>query len=131
MKQTVDRFINTMVFQPSIEKLDKMYKKVKREMNEQEVKQKLDELNAPKITPEHVESCIVKEEYHTFEGNTLTLCILTLKNGYTVTGESACASPENFNKELGEHYAKKNAMEKVWPLEAYLLKERLYQENKE
>ena len=100
-------------------------------MNEQQVKQKLEELDAPKITPEHVEGCIVKEEYHTFEGNTLTLCILTLKNGYTVTGESACASPENFNKELGEHYAKKNAMEKVWPLEAYLLKEKLYQENKE
>jgi len=55
----------------------------------------------------------------------LTLCVLTLRNGFTVTGESACASPENFNAELGRTIARRNAVEKIWMLEGYLLRERL------
>jgi hypothetical protein len=55
----------------------------------------------------------------------LTICVLTLKNGFTVTGESACASPENFNAELGRKIARQNAVDKVWPLMGYALKERL------
>jgi hypothetical protein len=53
------------------------------------------------------------------------VCCLTLKNGFTVTGESACASPENFDAELGRKIAFKNAREKIWQLEGYLLKEKL------
>ena len=55
----------------------------------------------------------------------LTFCVLVLKNGFTVTGESACASPENFNKEIGQKIARQNAVEKIWPLLGYLLKEKL------
>lgn len=55
----------------------------------------------------------------------LTFCVLVLKNGYTVTGESACASPENFDAELGRKIARQNAVNKVWPLLGYALKERL------
>ncbi len=55
----------------------------------------------------------------------LTFCVLVLKNGFTVTGESACASPENFDAELGRKIARKNAVEKCWPLMGYALKERL------
>ena len=55
----------------------------------------------------------------------LTFCVLTLRNGFTVTGESACASPENFDAELGRKIARKNAIDKVWPLMGYALKERL------
>lgn len=55
----------------------------------------------------------------------LTICVLTLANGFTVTGTSACASPENFNSELGREISKRNAMEKVWELEGYLLRQRL------
>jgi len=52
---------------------------------------------------------------------------LTLQNGFTVVGESACASPENFNAELGRKIARENARNKIWMLEGYLLKQRLHE----
>lgn len=55
----------------------------------------------------------------------LTFCVLVLKNGFTVTGESACASPENFNAEIGRRIARENAVQKIWPLMGYELKQRL------
>jgi hypothetical protein len=55
----------------------------------------------------------------------LTFCVLVLRNGFTVTGESACASPENFDAELGRKIARQNAEQKIWPLMGYALKERL------
>lgn len=57
----------------------------------------------------------------------LTICVLTLANGFTVTGESACADPANFNKALGQKIARDNAVRKVWGLEGYALRERLSQ----
>ena len=59
--------------------------------------------------------------------NTLTFCVLVLRNGFTVTGESACASPENFDAEIGRKIARANAEQKIWPLMGYELKERLHQ----
>ncbi|HDR8950783.1 TPA: hypothetical protein QDA82_001059 [Burkholderia vietnamiensis] len=56
----------------------------------------------------------------------LTFCVLVLCNGFTVTGESACVSPENFDAEIGRKVARANAVEKIWPLEGYLLKQRLH-----
>ena len=55
----------------------------------------------------------------------LTFCVLVLRNGFTVTGESACASPENFDAEIGRKVARANAVQKIWALEGYLLKQRL------
>ena len=55
----------------------------------------------------------------------LTFCVIVLRNGFTVTGESACASPENFDAELGRKIARQNAVQKIWPLMGYALKERL------
>ena len=55
----------------------------------------------------------------------LTFCVLVLRNGFTVTGESACASPENFDAEIGRKIARQNAVNKVWPLMGYALKDRL------
>ena len=60
--------------------------------------------------------------------NLLTFCVITLKNGFTVTGESACASPENFDPEIGRKIARQNAVAKIWPLEGYLLKQRFNEE---
>jgi hypothetical protein len=56
----------------------------------------------------------------------LTFCVLVLKNGFTVTGESACASPENFDAEIGRKIARQNAEQKIWPLMGYELKQRLH-----
>lgn len=55
----------------------------------------------------------------------LTFCVLVLRNGFTVTGESACASPENFDAEIGRKIARQNAVSRMWPLMGYALKERL------
>lgn len=55
----------------------------------------------------------------------LTFCVLVLRNGFTVTGESACASPENFDPEIGRKIARANAVQKVWPLMGYELRTEL------
>jgi hypothetical protein len=86
-------------------------------------------LNAPRLTPQHIDETIAKFEFHQFGGTALTVCCLTLKNGFTVTGESACASPENFDAEIGEKIAYENARNKIWMLEGYLLKQSLYEED--
>lgn len=98
-------------------------------MNDSQIEKEIKEkgLNAPRVTHEHLESVIVSEQYHVFAGTTFTACLLTLKNGYTVIGESACASPENFNAELGRKIARENAKNKIWSLEGYLLREKLSQ----
>jgi len=84
-------------------------------------------LNAPRVTPDHIESVIVAGSYHVFPGTTVTVCCLTLRNGFTVIGESACADPANFNEELGRKIAHDNAKNKIWQLEGYLLRQELSQ----
>ena len=83
-------------------------------------------INAPRLTPDLIESKIAKEEYHLLT-DVLTVCVLTLENGFTVTGESACASPANYNKEIGDRIARDNAKEKIWVLEGYLLEQKLFE----
>lgn len=97
---------------------------------------------APRIKPTDIEDNIVSETYFTAADgfawanqctleddhplHLLTFCVLTLRNGFTVTGESACASPENFDAEIGQKVARENAINKMWPLMGYELKGRLY-----
>ena len=105
---------------------------------EQEIKAK--GLTAPRITPDDVEGNIVSEHYYTAAEaceavgtatmrpgplDLLTHCVLVLKNGFTVTGESACASPENFDAGIGRKIARENAKNKIWALMGYELKSRL------
>ena len=95
---------------------------------------------APRVTPADIEANIVSAHYFTaadgvmnnddlpldypFEKSLylLTFCVLVLRNGFTVTGESACASPENFDAEIGRRIARENAVQKVWPLMGYQLR---------
>lgn len=81
-------------------------------------------LNAPRLTPSHIDAQVDREEFHVFDA-VMTVCVLTLKNGYKVTGESACASPENYNQAIGEKIARDNARNKIWALEGYLLRSKL------
>lgn len=101
-------------------------------INEKELEKEIQEkkLNAPRLTPQLIDESIIDIDFYVFPKTQLTICCLTLKNGFTVTGESACASPENFNKEIGEKVAFDNARNKIWALEGYLLKEYLYLNNK-
>ncbi len=97
-------------------------------------------LTAPRVTPADSEANISGEVYfNAYDAwlnasygdismadadalRLLTFCVLTLKNGFTVTGESACASPENFDAELGRKIARQNAVQKIWPLMGCALK---------
>lgn len=83
-------------------------------------------LNAPRLSPTLIIETIVSEAYYVFPGTTLTICCLTLRNGYNVIGESASASPENFDAEIGRKIAKTKAVEKIWALEGYLLRQKLF-----
>lgn len=117
---------------------------------EQEIRAK--GLTAPRVTPADIEANIASEHYftgaegrygailnETYVGTELprdddgdlepleliTFCVLVLKNGFTVTGESACASPANFDEEIGRKIARQNAVAKIWPLLGFRLRDKL------
>lgn len=123
-------------------------------MTDKDIEQEIQDkgLTAPRITPDDIEANIISEHYftaadgrngalaaETYVGREkpeagdadlvplklLTFCVLVLRNGFTVTGESACASPENFNAEIGNKIARTNAVNKVWPLMGYALRNKL------
>lgn len=104
-------------------------------------------LTASRVTPDDIEAEIASEHYFTAGAaadyapgavNTvtvpgelptslhlLTFCVLVLRNGFTVTGESACASPENFDAEIGRKIARQKAVQKIWPLLGFRLRDKL------
>lgn len=93
-------------------------------------------LDAPRITPSDVEAEIAGE-YCFVVGDVLnkapvlpscdllTICVIVLKNGFIVTGESACASAENFDRDIGHKIARQHAINKVWPLLGFRLRDKL------
>ena len=115
-------------------------------MNDQQIEQEIRAkgLTAPRVTPDDIEANIASEHYFTAEQGAfaafdpsrgadivppalslLTFCVLVLRNGFTVTGEAYCASPENFDVESGCEIARQNAIRKTWPLMGYHLKQKL------
>lgn len=78
-----------------------------------------------KLTIEDIKSVVVRSEY--IQNGTLTICILTLKNGFKVTGQSACVNPESFNYEIGEKIAYESALSVIWELEGYLLAQKRFE----
>lgn len=82
-------------------------------------------LTAPRVTLEQVLHVIANEAFIHPIDTTLTLCILTLKNGTVLVGKSACVSPENFKVEVGTKLAHDDAVRQIWALEGYALAERL------
>ena len=79
---------------------------------------------APRVTLESMEAKIETEQYTVID-NVLTLCIIKMRNGFYVVGESAPASPANFNADLGRKFARENAVRKLWGFEGYALREKL------
>jgi hypothetical protein len=96
----------------------------KPEMTDEQRDDMLANREHPTVTKETIEAKI-KEVSYAVQG-VHTICYLTLQNGFTVTGQSACADPRNFNEELGRKIAYDNAFREIWPLEGYLLKEKLW-----
>ena len=108
-------------------------------MNDQDIEKEIQAKGktAPRITPADIEEAIVEEVYFTAADGArvayhinalqlLTFCVLVLRNGFTVTGESYCISPESFDAEIGRKIARENAVNKVWMLEGYLLRDALH-----
>jgi len=84
-------------------------------------------LTAPRLTPADIDSVIHDAKYHVIPGTTVTVCCIVLENGFTVIGTSASASPANFDQSIGRKIAFSNARDKIWELEGYLLKQRLFE----
>ena len=80
-----------------------------------------------KLTPEILESKILAENYHQFAGTTVTICCLTLENGYNTIGQSACIDQANFDSEMGQGFARADAFNKLWQLYGFNAKETLFQ----
>jgi len=122
-------------------------------MNDQAIEQEIQAKGktAPRVTPADIDANIASAHYFTAKDGVigdlftsglidepnghnlppalplLTFCVLTLRNGFTVTGESACASPENFDAGIGRKIARDNAVQKIWPLMGYALKQQMHQ----
>ena len=118
-------------------------------MNDQAIEQEIQAKGktAARVTPADLQANIISEHYFTADDGAqgafnrvdknfggiptpgalslLTFCVLVLRNGFTVTGESACASPENFDAEIGRKIARQNAEQKIWPLMGYELRSKL------
>ena len=97
-------------------------------VTESELKDHQEKIGGKRVTLDALKANITKEEFHVFPGSQLTVCVLTLLNGFTVTGESACADPAMFNEEIGQKIARENAERKIWPLMGYALKEEMMKE---
>lgn len=76
-----------------------------------------------KITQATIYERISSVQYYQWPGTTVTECLITLDNGFSVNGQSACVDPKMFERKLGERLAYDNAFNKIWPLEGYLLAE--------
>lgn len=74
------------------------------------------------LTKDDLKALVVKEYYHRIPDSTVTVCALTLKNGFVVVGDSACIDPRKFDEEIGRQVAFDDAIEKVWELEGYCMK---------
>ncbi len=117
-------------------------------MTDKTIEQKIQAkgLTAPRVTTDDIKANIKSEFFFTAQNGVigansainggvepeltlLTFCVLILRNGFTVTGENACASPENFNAEIGRSIARENAVQKIWPLMGYELRSKLADSN--
>lgn len=91
-----------------------------------ELQKQADERGAVFVNESKLKASIAKVDFMVHPGSCLTICVITMLNGYTVTGESACADPKMFNAEIGEKFAFAAAERKIWPLLGYALKDELY-----
>jgi hypothetical protein len=78
---------------------------------------------APRVTLESIEAKIQNTEF--IHHSQMTICVITMFNGFMVHGVSAPASTANYDREVGKRYAYDNAFRQLWQLEGYLLREKL------
>lgn len=78
------------------------------------------------VTMEYMLSKVKKTVYTVLPDTTTTICQLFIENGYVIIGMSACVDKTKYNQALGEKYSFEDAINKMWPLEGYLLAEELF-----
>lgn len=94
-------------------------------LNDEELKNALAGSPSPdRLTPEYLESRVANKEFERVT-DTTTICLLTTVNGFEVIGKSSCADPANYNQAIGEKVAYDDALKQLWPLEGYVLREKL------
>lgn len=92
-------------------------------MEDKELEEAIASRPFAKVTKTGIEAKIVNTSYLVIPDTTVTLCSITLENGFSVRGESACVDPGNFNMQIGQEIAQREAFAKIWQLEGYLLAE--------
>jgi len=95
-------------------------------MSEEKIEKEIQEkgLNAPRLKPEDIDNAIKSSTFTNLPSGKCVVCEITLQNGFTIRGESACVSIENFDQEIGNKISFKNARDKIWQLEGYLLQDK-------
>ena len=99
------------------------------EMTDQELEAATAAKPWPKVTKEGIEERISDVTYMVIPNTTVTICNITLENGFSVRGESACVDSRNFDMQLGREYSYRDAFSKLWQLEGYLLAERRFRDS--
>ena len=94
-------------------------------LNDSELAEQIEQCKAPRVSKEYIQSRIKGATFTRFSP-TVTICELTLDNGYSVRGESACVSLENYDEKIGERIAYDTAFQKLWPLFGFLLAENIF-----
>ena len=97
-------------------------------MSEKEIEKEIVDkgLDAPRLCPADIDKVIVGKTFTNLPSGKCMICEITLKNGFTVRGESACVSKDNFDQEIGEKISYEDARNKIWGFEGYLLQERVH-----
>ena len=95
-------------------------------MDDEKLRSSIDALPYPKVSQSDIDKKIVSVSYFILPESTITICNIKLANGFSVLGESACVDPRNFDKEIGQTLAYKNAFDKLWPLFGFLLAEKIH-----
>lgn len=113
MANAIAKIYNATVEEITVDKIEKMIEEKG--------------LTGQRITNKQINDSIIKSQYHVFGDTMVTVCCLTLENGFNVIGSSACADPDNFDKKVGRTIAYDNARQEIWKLEGYLLKQRMYE----
>lgn len=112
-------------------------------MSDQTLEQAIQQkgLAGARVNLEHIEN-LISQEYYIRASDALkgtpgeltpgcqrmTLCFLVLKNGFVVVGEGVCADPKNYVAEFGHRAARAHAIQKIWELEGYLLRQKIFEQ---
>lgn len=78
------------------------------------------------VTEESIKAKIRGATWTFLPSHKSCVCEITMKNGFTVRGESAIVDERYFDPDVAKKISYEDAFRKIWALEGYLLQEMLY-----